>query len=447
MKKSIITIVVIFVFVSIGWLLLGGVTGYRSKSQDDKLGGEVEQLWGSVQKQQAPHAYYKDDSGTEQIINPESSDIAVDLNLEYRKKGGLWYSTYRVGFDAEYVVANPDSVSHPVFFEYAFPVTEGLFDNFTMIIGEERIDEVKPVGGKVVRGFDLEPGQSKSIRITYASQGLNEWWYVFGSKVTEIRNFNLTMTTNFDKINFPDKSISPPVKTALGSGWELKWEYTNLISSIQIGMEMPQRLNPGPVVSKASFYAPLALLLFLVMLVMITLIKGVDIHPVNYFFISAGFFSFSLLFAELTAHMDLNLAFIISAAISILLVFTYMRLVVGLRFALGWIMILQLVYFVAFSYSFLLPGYTGLFIVIFCILTLFLVMQLTGRIDWNRYFDMQKSPDPKHKPKPPGSRRHTPDPEPGPASGPWQSPYFTPPPGHPSQPGQPPPMPGPAPGA
>jgi len=29
----------------------------------------------------------------------ESSHLNVDLNLEHRQKGLLWYSTYKVGFD------------------------------------------------------------------------------------------------------------------------------------------------------------------------------------------------------------------------------------------------------------------------------------------------------------------------------------------------------------
>ena len=46
----------------------------------------------------------------------------------------------------------------------------------------------------------------------------------------------------------------------------------------------------------------------------------------------------------------------------------------------------QFVYLVLFTYTFFLEGFTGLTVTIFCILTLFLVMPLTGRLDWSEQF-------------------------------------------------------------
>jgi len=43
-----------------------------------------------------------------------------------------------------------------------------------------------------------------------------------------------------------------------------------------------------------------------------------------------------------------------------------------------------LIYLVGFSYAFFFQGFTGLAITIGAIVTLFVVMQMTARIDWNR---------------------------------------------------------------
>jgi hypothetical protein len=67
-------------------------------------------------------------------------------------------------------------------------------------------------------------------------------------------------------------------------------------------------------------------------------------------------------------------------------VVSYLRLVVGMRFALVEAGVMQLVYLVAFSYAFFLEGMTGLAITIGAILTLFLVMQWTGRVKWSEVF-------------------------------------------------------------
>ena len=106
----------------------------------------------------------------------------------------------------------------------------------------------------------------------------------------------------------------------------------------------------------------------------------------NFFFIGTAFFAFHLLLAYLVDHISIHLAFWICSAVSVFLVVSYMRLVVGLRLAFIEVAFTQLVYLVLFSYTFFFKGYTGLVITILCICTLFVIMQSTGRIDWAEIF-------------------------------------------------------------
>jgi inner membrane protein involved in colicin E2 resistance len=195
------------------------------------------------------------------------------------------------------------------------------------------------------------------------------------------------MTTDFNKIDFPENSISPTAKNKTDQGWELTWHYDDLISGIQIGMVMPQKVNPGPFVSRVTFFAPISLFLFFFLMFIITTLKDIKIHPMNYFFIAAAFFSFHLLLAYLADHIDIHVALMVSSVVSIFLVISYMRLVTGIRFALLETGISQFIYLVLFSYTFFLTGYTGLAITILCIVTLFIVMQITGRINWQKQFE------------------------------------------------------------
>lgn len=60
-------------------------------------------------------------------------------------------------------------------------------------------------------------------------------------------------------------------------------------------------------------------------------IRGIDLHPMNYAFLAAAFFAFHLLMAYLVDHISIHVAFLISSAVSITLVVSYLRLVVGRR--------------------------------------------------------------------------------------------------------------------
>ena len=106
----------------------------------------------------------------------------------------------------------------------------------------------------------------------------------------------------------------------------------------------------------------------------------------NYFFLASAFFAFHLLLAYLVDHISIHLAFLISSVVSILLVVSYLRLVVNWRFAVVDAGLAQLIYLVLFSYAFFFAGFTGLAVTVGAILSLFVVMQMTGRIHWSDKF-------------------------------------------------------------
>ena len=124
------------------------------------------------------------------------------------------------------------------------------------MLGGQRVANVTVQDGAVRESLKLGVGESGVVEIAYDSQGLDQWWYDFGNDVSQVKDFALTMATDFDKIDFPQNSISPTAKTKSGNGWQLEWKYTNLLTGVKIGMEMPKKLNPGPWVSEVTFFAP-----------------------------------------------------------------------------------------------------------------------------------------------------------------------------------------------
>jgi len=114
----------------------------------------------------------------------------------------------------------------------------------------------------------------------------------------------------------------------------------------------------------------------------------------NYFFLAAAFFSFHLLLAYLVDHVSIHVSFAIASAVSVFLVVSYLRLVVGIRFASREAALAQFIYLVMFSYAFFLKGFTGLAITIGSVLTLFVVMQITGRIRWAEKFVVKPAAEP-----------------------------------------------------
>ena len=402
MTKRIIAIGFVFCCTTLAWFLLGATVQFRTHQQDRKLKAAVGQLWGTAQTQQAPQVYWiekialprgdaaqSQDPGfleRKQLLPLAGSQVHAGLQLDYRRKGLLWYATYRVDFAATYQITNASGQSRELFFDFALPTTEAVYDDFTLWIEDVEILSPSVSSGRLTHTLRLQPDERQSVRISYRSQGLDEWRYSFGDHVTQIEDFTLTASTDFDAIDFPRQTISPTHEERTGEGWRLTWQYDRLLTGADLGVVMPHRLNPGPWVSQVCFAAPVSLLLFFFLLFIFTTMRGVRVHPMNFFFIGAAFFGFHLLLAYLVDHISIHAAFLIGSLVSVFLVVSYMRLVVGPRFALVEVGLSQLIYQVLFSYTFFFEGYTGLAITILCLVTLFAVMQFTGRLDWEEVF-------------------------------------------------------------
>src|SRR6202008_157433 len=162
---------------------------------------------------------------TEEFVTPlplESSKVDVDLDLEHRQKGLLWYSTYKVGFSGVYGFRNISDKEQTVDFELKFPTAQAIYDNLVFTVDGNPV-ALKNYENAATTAFKVAAGKTAQLAVSYSSQGLNEWRYSFGSaEVAQVNNFNLRMKTNFKEIDFPDNTLSPSEKTETGSGWDLK---------------------------------------------------------------------------------------------------------------------------------------------------------------------------------------------------------------------------------
>lgn len=411
MIKRIIAIAFIFGCTTVAWFILGGAVTVRTNEQDVATRSAVGALWGGPQVQQAPLVQRlvpyeetvadlvdgKPATRTVERVRAEvhplaSSDLRAHLALEHRKKGLLWHPTYEVDFAGRYSIRNEAEEPRTFRVQYPFPTGAPVLDGFRFTFGGKDEGEAVIENGRAVREVELEPGETASFRVGYRSQGTETWRYDFGERTEQVRDFRLAMATDFGKIDFPAGTLAATRKTRTDDGWALDWSYAHLVADAGIGMAMPERLNPGPWVSRVTFFAPVSLFLFFFLLFLMSLMRGVRLHPMHYFFLGASFFAFHLLLSYLVDHLSVHLAVAVCSAVSVGLVVSYMRLVTGARFALVEVGLAQLVYLVGFAYTFFLEGYTGLTITALCIVTLFGVMQLTGRVDWEHLLARPENP-------------------------------------------------------
>src|SRR5215475_5959566 len=379
MFKRIAAICLIWVCTAVAWAILGSSIFVRTNDAESGLSGRVASTWGAPQEQ-APPAITREWQEEKTIVDEydgkkrtrtetlhhsdpvkiDGSRITAGLHVDYRQKGLLWFSMYKVDFDGAYTFQNFKASEEEFAIALPLPAQQAVYDNVQVKVNDEALP-LTFSGGQVTARTRLEPGAKAGLRAEYRSQGLDSWRYLLaganvaqagsggngtqsGKEITQTRDFHLMVKTDFSGFDFPDNSLSPTEKRETASGWELQWNYGNLVSGFDIALKMPRKLQP------------VSLFFFFFLVFILATMRGNNLHPMNYFFLACAFFAFHLLLAYLADHVSIHAAFAISSIVSILLVVSYLRLVVDLRFAAVDAGLTQLIYLLLFSYALFLAG-------------------------------------------------------------------------------------------
>jgi hypothetical protein len=391
---------------AVAWMILGSTLLMRTSDSATTMSTELVGLWGPPLEQAPPRAVYTitrprsekvtvtDATGhlveketireedVEMTLPLERTDGAVSLHLEHRKKGLVWFATYAVNFHADYDFVNDSGIDRTIDVRFPLAADQAIFDGFI----------VRDAGGaelsaKVDKGVAqwraiFRAGERRRFSVRYASRGSDRWLYLCAANSGQVRDFHLAVDTDFGAVDFPPASLAPTAHALTAGGWHGEWTFASLVASQSLGIVPPEKLNPGPLASKITFFAPVGLLFFFFVVAVLAAAQRRRIHPLNYFFLGCAFFAFHLLFAYLVDHVAVGSAFALSSLVSLVLVVSYARLFVGWRFALRELALAQLIYLVLFSFTFFWAGFTGLAITLGAIVTLFVMMQVTGRVEW-----------------------------------------------------------------
>ena len=398
--SQLVSIGLIFAAVTLAWMVLGGTLKERHARSATKASQRVSTHWGPGHSQRHPQTWYQSGParGARIPLKPVGGRVDIKLFFEPVRKGLTYSRTYVADFHALYQISNHTTERRDVFISFPLPSEHSSYTGFRWKINDEEDASLMPEHGEIQKSITLDAGETVPLEISYTSRGMNHWEYKLGN-AERVRNFLLSMETDFDEIDFLEGSSSPTSRAQRTDtdGWELIWDYPDVIHPQDIGMDMPTLKNPAPIAARISFFAPIPLLFFFAILIIFGMLRGITLHPMHYVFLAGCFFSFHLLFAYMVDHIPMHLAFALASVVSLGLVGSYVRSLGGKRL-MKIALPAQLAYLILFSYSFLFNGVTGLTLAIGSISTLALVMHATAKVDWNKVFTPGKKPAPQKQP-------------------------------------------------
>ncbi|MFA6134758.1 MAG: inner membrane CreD family protein [Phycisphaerae bacterium] len=423
--RRLLAIGLLFVGASLAWLVLGKVVWSRTHQLDNRLSDEMRSLWGpSMLVQRSPH--WSPQANAPTGADPASSHVTANIHHNHRYKGLLWYSTFSVDFEGRYTLsaAASDEPNRAGTWYLVFELPNGVtgYENLSVLVDDKPREITSQQIAAGVLSIPVQANEGAAVTVRYTTNGQDMWLYSPSTApepshrparireeeeeevpslqaptgpLVRLGDFSLTVNANFRDIDYPKGSRSPsqpaqPTK----DGVTASWKFANALTNQSMGIVMPHRANAGPIIARMSLFAPVSLLFFFTAVFTVVVLKRIQLHPMHYLFLAAGFFAFHILLAYTADKISIHAAFWICAAVSVVLVVSYMQLVAGARFALFYIGLAQLVYLIGFSYAFFFPGWTGLTVVIGAVVTLFVLMQATGRVNWFEVFERGGPPLP-----------------------------------------------------
>ena len=148
--------------------------------------------------QPAPSIETKVPGSTRKIrLIPIANDIDVDVQLEHRWKGLIWYSTYLVAFKGRYTIKNETGIVQAARLHFSFPSQSATYEALGFYIDDHEHDVDIDTAEGIRRIITLAPGATRSFELRYRTRGLSSWHYRLAPDSGRTKNLHLTVKTNF----------------------------------------------------------------------------------------------------------------------------------------------------------------------------------------------------------------------------------------------------------
>ncbi len=378
------------VALTIGWELFAHRLGQRTSRAHD--GEEVSRIWGGPLRQLQPTVRWRRaDAATVELARGEltRSDVTVDLDVEYRRRGVTEYPCYRAHVDGQYEFKNTSRDPAFVAFSVGLPVDRQalMLEEIKLLVdGKEDAENTEYAADRIVWTGRVEGAHTAKFQVAFQARGLQRFGYAFVDEKGEgqgrpVTAFRLAMKVKGARgaLDFPVGSMSPTTDVPTAEGRLLTWEVNRLLSSFDVGVELPDSRGLSSALQRLISNAPVFFLLWAAALLYALQRTSRAARTLHLLGLSATYFLYFPLASYLTAYLPWPIAATLSLVGISGLVVAYTANFVGWR--AGVLAALSQGFFLAVpAAAYLVPQHTGLILVVSGFAALAVALQLLGRI-------------------------------------------------------------------
>jgi hypothetical protein len=334
---------------------------------------EVARIWGGPLMQPQPEVRWRRaDAATVDLEwgDLSKSDISVDLDVEYRRRGITEYPGYDARVQGEYRFDNPSAESAFVAFTVGLPVERSalmLRDLSLYVDGKEDAAHTEYVADRIAWRGQVAGHKKTTFTLAYRARGLERFGYRFvsGQKPEEsarpVTAFKMQLKVKHlrGEVDFPVGSMAP---TTVSDDVYL-WDVERLLTSFDIGLILPDRSDLSAAIGRLIHNAPWFYLMFAAALTLALSSVKKRARALHVAGLSAAYFLYFPLAAYLSAYLPWPFACGISLGGISAVTLLHVSRFVGAR-AAGRVGLVVLFFLATPAVAYLMPAHTGLVLVL-----------------------------------------------------------------------------------
>ncbi len=287
---------------------------------NDELRDDVLERWGAPIHQPAPSVRYVESGTVFNSLEPlaiESQRVRVAAQMNYRKRGLVYFSGFEFGFEGDYVVTNPEPYDIDIVFVFPVELSRRsmLKDLSFAVNGEGEELPLSEGADRLSWTGRLASGESASFLIRFSGRGLDAFTYTLDPEMP-VRNLDLQIDI-FGGDNYDYGSgVVPATHKVISDGEiHLGWDFASLEAGFPFGVILPSETSFDRILLTMARRSWATFVVFFAALVGLGLYYQRSLERFEAYLAGSGYGFFFVLLPYLAAYMNFYVAYVVTVGI------------------------------------------------------------------------------------------------------------------------------------
>lgn len=298
--------------------VIGDQVSGRTDFANSELSRDVESRWGAPVLQAAPSVRYVQSGSVFTALKPlalSRQHVAVDAQMNYRKRGLKYFSGFDFTFQGEYLLENPER--HDIDVAFVFPIevdkSQVLLSELAFTVGGAPASlDLGGGGDRLVWTGRLAKGAQQTVSIRYRARGLDSFVYTLDPALPA-RDLKLHVAVEGgDNFDYPSGVLSAQAVAVGAKAVSLDWAYPALESGVSLGVVLPSQKEYDALVATMAARAWVPGLVFLAALLVLARKNRRPLLAVELVLAASAWAFFYVLVAYLGAFVHFYAAYAVS---------------------------------------------------------------------------------------------------------------------------------------